>query len=106
MEIKGYCRGCNSQNLEYYFGTLGYEAIVCDDCGTHHSNAEPILTEKGEAMKEYRIDCWMKVDVENPEPYEDLSNAQDDLDQQEMMFPENIYKIIEIDVETGNETEL
>lgn len=41
--IEGYCRNCNSQNLEYYDGMLGYEAIVCKDCGTHHSNAEPII---------------------------------------------------------------
>ena len=47
-EIKGYCRNCYSQKLEYYSGMIGYEAIVCEDCGTHHSNAEPILTEKGE----------------------------------------------------------
>ena len=57
-------------------------------------------------MKEYRIDCWMKIDAENPEPYGNLSDAQDDLDQQEMMFPENIYKIVEVDMETGNEIEL
>jgi len=47
-EIKGYCRECGSIDLDYYFGTLGYEAIVCNDCGTHHTNAEPIIPKEGE----------------------------------------------------------
>lgn len=41
--INGYCRNCNSQNLQYYDGMLSYEAIVCQECGTHHTNAEPII---------------------------------------------------------------
>lgn len=41
--IEGHCRNCNSSNLEFYDGLLGYEAIVCQDCRTHHSNAEPIV---------------------------------------------------------------
>ena len=42
-KIKGFCRKCGCPRLHYYDGALGYEAIVCDECGTHHSNAEPIL---------------------------------------------------------------
>lgn len=44
--IRGYCRNCHSQNLKYYFGIMGYEAIICKDCGTHHTNAEPIIPEE------------------------------------------------------------
>ena len=42
-KIRGYCRKCGSENLRYYDGLLGYEAIVCQDCKTHHTNAEPII---------------------------------------------------------------
>jgi hypothetical protein len=42
-KISGYCRNCGGVNLKYYDGWLGYEAIVCQDCDTHHTNAEPII---------------------------------------------------------------
>lgn len=40
--IKGRCRKCGSTDLYFYDGALGYEAIVCRRCGTHHTNDNPI----------------------------------------------------------------
>ena len=50
----GYCRNCGSQNLKYYIGMFEYEAIICQDCGVHHTRTEPILQEK-ETKKNERI---------------------------------------------------
>jgi len=41
----GFCRECGSSKLTFYDGMFGYEAVSCLDCGTHHTNNEPILTE-------------------------------------------------------------
>lgn len=42
-EIKGFCRKCKSNNLYWYDGLLGYEAIKCRKCGYEHTNENPIL---------------------------------------------------------------
>jgi len=47
-KINGWCRNCGSANLYFYDGWLGYEAVVCRDCNTHHSDAKPIIVNKEE----------------------------------------------------------
>ena len=41
-KINGVCRKCYGSNLYWHDGSLGYEAIVCADCGTHHTDENPI----------------------------------------------------------------
>ena len=52
--------------------------------------------------KKYRVVCYMRVDVEVAEDtiYDDVSDAQSDVDSQSLMQPENIFMIEEVnDVE-------
>ena len=37
------CRNCGSNNLRYYHGVLGYEAFVCQICGEHHTDENPMV---------------------------------------------------------------
>lgn len=32
------CLNCGSINMRFYDGLLGYEAVICNDCGTHHTH--------------------------------------------------------------------
>jgi ribosomal protein L40E len=37
------CRKCGSSSVRYYGGAIGYEAMVCSKCKTHHTDAEPLI---------------------------------------------------------------
>jgi hypothetical protein len=50
----------------------------------------------------YRIDCFVPVKVENPEVYEDIENAESEMDNLEDMNPDNIYMIALCDAEGNN----
>jgi hypothetical protein len=39
-KILGICPNCSGKNLYWYDGCLGYEAIVCRDCGKHFCEDE------------------------------------------------------------------
>ena len=41
----------------------------------------------------YIIKCWIPIEPEDPEVYETYEEAHPDLEQLELMQPENIYKI-------------
>jgi len=41
MANKCILKGCTG-NLYYYDGALGYEAFVCDKCGSHYTNGNTI----------------------------------------------------------------
>jgi hypothetical protein len=44
----------------------------------------------------YIIKCWIPIEPEDSEVYETYEKAHSDLDQLELMQPENIYKIEEV----------
>jgi predicted Zn-ribbon and HTH transcriptional regulator len=37
------CNKCKSDNLFFYDGLLGYEAVKCKKCGFEHSQEFPVL---------------------------------------------------------------
>ena len=45
----------------------------------------------------YIVKCWIPVDEEKPEVYDNLVDAEQDVNQAEMMQPENKYSIVECD---------
>lgn len=48
----------------------------------------------------YRIKCWIPIqseDIENEEFYSSEEEARKDLESMELMQPENIYKIEEVE---------
>ena len=54
--------------------------------------------EKRKAGKKYyRVDCFIRVEEEEPQVYDYLEDAQEDHDQLEMMHKENYYEVNECD---------
>lgn len=49
------------------------------------------------APKQYRIDCWIPVEADDPEIYTSYKVAIHELKHCQLMQPENIYKVVEID---------
>ena len=47
----------------------------------------------------FKIKCWIPVDVEDEEDtiYDSEEEVRKDLDSMELMQPENIYEIVEIE---------
>jgi len=49
-----------------------------------------------EPKKFYRIDCWIPVEAEEPQVYDNQYEAQDDADNHYgLMQPENKYEVVE-----------
>lgn len=46
-------------------------------------------------MKKYKLVCYMKIDAEDC-PLMDLTEAEEEKEQSERMFPENRYEIEEV----------
>ena len=44
----------------------------------------------------YRVDCWIPIEAEDPELYDNFSNAEIALRECRSMQPENIYGITEV----------
>ena len=46
--------------------------------------------------KKYIVKCWIGLEQEEQEPIT-LEEAKSELDQAEMMFPQNKYEIVEVE---------
>jgi hypothetical protein len=47
-------------------------------------------------MKKYVVRCWIQTEEDNEQTFNDTDEAQKELERQEFLFPENIYRIIEV----------